>query len=83
MGDIDRTASLTFKELIDKYSALQKCVVTQIQNLASSISKASPGKFLLAQFGMSQVTQIGDSISNLIAQVNATINYAVRNQRAQ
>jgi hypothetical protein len=83
MAELDPKASLSFNELITKYSALQACVVKQIKSLASSLSKASPGKFLLAQFGMSQVTQIGDSISNLIAQVNAVINYSVRQQRGQ
>jgi len=77
------TARLTFTTLIKKYVNLQSDTVKKIQSLASSISSASPGKFLLAQFAMSQVTQIGDSISNLIAQVNTVINKAVQNQRTQ
>jgi hypothetical protein len=38
---------------------------------------------LLIQFSMSQLTQIGESISNMISQVNSVINYAVRNQKGQ
>jgi hypothetical protein len=38
---------------------------------------------LLVQFQMSQVTQIGDSISNLIAQVQSMINNSIRNQKPQ
>lgn len=76
------TISLTFKTLIQQYSKLQSQVLQQIQSLASSISSASPGRFLLVQFGMSQLTQIGESISNMIAQVNSVINYAVRNQKS-
>ena len=73
---------LTFTTLIKKYSCLQSAVLQQIQSLASNLSSASPGKFLLVQFGMSQLTQIGDSISNMISQVNSVINNAVRNQKS-
>ncbi len=74
---------LTFVTLIRKYSALQKQIVSQVRNVASKISSATPGKFLLLQFSMSQVTQVGDSISNLITQVNSMINNSVRNQKTQ
>lgn len=76
-------ATISFATLIKKYAALQSKVVSQVRSLASSISKTSPGKFLLAQFGMSQITQIGESISNLIAQANAAIMGMVRNQKTQ
>jgi hypothetical protein len=58
-------------------------LVVQVKQLASRASLATPGRFLLVQFQMSQVTQIGDSISNLISQVQSMINAAVRNQKAQ
>ncbi|KPK33654.1 MAG: hypothetical protein AMS24_00280 [Chlamydiae bacterium SM23_39] len=74
--------SLTFTTLIKKYSSLQSKVLQQVQSLASTISGATPGKFLLIQFSMSQLTQIGDSISNMISQVNSVINNAVRNQKS-
>lgn len=73
--------SLTFKTLIAKYSKLQAKVVSQVRHVASKLSAATPGKFLLLQFSMSQVTQVGDSISNLISQVNTMINNSVRNQK--
>ncbi len=76
-------ASLSFHTLITKYAALQSQVLQNVRRLASSISNATPGKFLLVQFQMSQVTQIGESISNLISQVNSVINNAVRNQKTQ
>jgi hypothetical protein len=74
-------ATLSFGELISQYVKLQSAVISQVRNVASRISSATPGKFLLLQFAMSQVTQIGDSISNLIAQVNSAINKMVSNQR--
>lgn len=75
--------TLSFTTLVTKYTALQKTIVSQVRKLASSISSATPGKFLLLQFGMSQVTQVGESISNLISQVNSMINNSVRNQKTQ
>lgn len=77
----DPFATLSFKQLVNQYGQLQEKAVKRIQSLASSVSQASPGKFLLAQFYMAQVTQVGDTISNLIAQVNSVISNAIKNQR--
>lgn len=75
-------ANLSFSNLICRYIAVQKSVVDKIRTIASNMSTATPGKFLLLQFEMSQVTQVGDSISNIISQVNSMINNAVRNQKS-
>ena len=75
-------ASIGFQTLISNYAVLQSQVVSMIKTVASSMSSATPGKFLLLQFMMSQVTQVGDSISNLLSQVNSMINNAVRNQKS-
>lgn len=74
-------ASISLNALISAYIKLQSTVISQIKRVSSSISQATPGKFLLLQFSMSQVTQIGDSISNIISQVQSVINNAVRNQK--
>ncbi len=74
-------ATLTFKTLIQRYCQLQSQLVQQIRSVASKISQATPGQFLLLQFQMAQVTQMGESISNLIAQVMAIISKAITNQR--
>jgi hypothetical protein len=76
-------ATLSFGSLINQYKNIQSQLVQQVKALASRASLATPGRFLLVQFQMSQVTQIGDSISNLIAAVQSMINQAVRNQRPQ
>ncbi len=73
-------APLSFITLIKKYQERQSIVISQVRDVASQISAATPGKFLLLQFSMSQVTQIGDSISNLIMQVNSMIKTAISNQ---
>lgn len=75
--------SLSFTKLIAGYKNLQSGLVAQIRVLASQMSSANPGQFILLQFQMSQVTQVGESISNLISQVNSVINNAVRNQKTQ
>jgi hypothetical protein len=76
------SGTITFATLIKNYIALQSKVVSQVRAVASRMSQATPGKFLLLQFSMSQVTQIGDSISNLISQVMSMINNSVRNQKS-
>jgi len=75
-------ATISFSTLIKQYIKLQSTIVSQVRAVASKISAATPGKFLLLQFSMSQVTQIGDSLSNLISQVQSVINNAVRNQKS-
>jgi hypothetical protein len=81
-GDLKGT-TLTLSTLILAYRRLQSALVIRIRSLATNMSSASPGEFLLLQFQMSTVSQIGQSISNLIAQVNSVINNSVRNQRSQ
>jgi len=82
-GDNKYFGTLGFKSLISSYIKLQSQVKKMVANVASKISSATPGKFLLLQFAMSQVTQIGESISNLVAQVNTVISNAIKNQRTQ
>ena len=74
--------TLSFGSLINQYKNIQSSLVQQVKQLASRASLATPGRFLLVQFQMSQVTQIGDSISNLISQVQSMINASVRNQKS-
>jgi hypothetical protein len=81
MADSSNWCTISFSTLINQYKHLQSAVVAQVRAVASSISSATPGKFLLLQFAMSQVTQIGSSISNLIAQVQSVINRMIQNQR--
>jgi len=75
--------TLSFHSLISAYKRLQDNLVKQVRNLASKMSQATPGSFILLQFQMSQVTQMGESISNLISQVNTVISHAIANQKTQ
>lgn len=75
--------TLSFHTLISAYKRLQDSLVKQVRALASKISQANPGSFILLQFEMAQVTQMGQSISNLIQQVNSVISAAIRNQKQQ
>jgi hypothetical protein len=82
-GNMGPAASITFKTLISAYVRAQSALVARVRSLASNFSQATPGKFLLLQFQMSQITQIGESISNLIAQVNSVLMASIRNQKTQ
>ncbi|MBU6383558.1 MAG: hypothetical protein KGQ49_01255 [Verrucomicrobia bacterium] len=75
--------SLSFLSLISAYKAVQDRLVQSVRRLASKMSVATPGSFILLQFQMSQVTQMGESISNLISQVNTVISHAIQNQKTQ
>jgi hypothetical protein len=75
--------TISFTSLIEAYRRIQDKLQSQVRALASKMSTANPGAFILLQFQMSQVTQVGESISNLISQVNSVINMSIRNQKAQ
>ena len=75
--------TITFNTLVKHYMNLQSNVMKMVKKVASKISEATPGRFLLLQFAMSQVTQIGSSISNLLAQVNTVISKSIQNQKVQ
>lgn len=77
-----KLTTLSFSSLISAYKKLQSGLLIQVRALASKLSQANPGQFILLQFQMSQVTQVGESISNLISQVNSVINNSVRNQKS-
>jgi len=76
---LSQWATISFATLINNYCLLQSEVVSQVKSVASRISAATPGKFLLLQFSMSQITQVGESMSNLVASVNSLIGSIVRN----
>lgn len=82
MSQPSRWGSLSFDKLINIYVTKQQSVVALVNEVAKDSSTATPGKFLLLQFAMSQVTQIGDSISNLLSQVNSAISNSIRNQKS-
>ncbi len=75
--------TITFNTLISKYIKMQSAVTSMVRSVASRMSAATPGKFLLLQFAMAQVAQIGESISNLLSQVNTVVSHAIQNQKTQ
>ena len=76
-------ASYSFTKLIAKYNKMQSQVTSMVKKLAESSSSSTPGNFLMVQFHMAQVTQAGESISNMISQLNSMINRAVGNIKSQ
>jgi hypothetical protein len=80
---IDKTfATISLSTLMKAYSGLQSQVMKQVSAAASNISSTQPGQFLLLQFMMSTVSQVGQSISNLLSQVQTMISKAVQNQKS-
>ena len=71
-------SSINFSKLISMYNKLQSQVVSMINKTAQG-SSATPGKFLLIQFQLSQTTQIGDSISNMMSSIAGMVANSIRN----
>ena len=83
MSKLTNFTTLSFSSLISSYKKLQSGLLAQVKALASKLCTANPGQFILLQFQMSQVTQVGETISNMIGQVNSIINKAVQNQQSR
>ena len=75
--------TITFNTLIKNYIKMQSQVLSLVRKVSSHSSTATPGKFLMLQFQMSNVTQVGSSISNLLSQVNTVISKTISNQKTQ
>jgi hypothetical protein len=75
--------TLSFHSLISAYRRLQDSLVKKVKALASKGCTATPGAFILLQFEMANVTQMGESLSNLIHQVTTIISNAIANQKTQ
>ncbi len=75
--------TITFNTLIKNYIKMQSQVLSLVRKVSSHSSQATPGKFLMLQFQMSNVAQVGSSISNLLAQVNTVISKTISNQKTQ
>lgn len=73
------TKEVTFNELIARYNTIQAALVEKVKALGSNMDSTNPGAFILIQFEMAQVTQVGESISNLVSQLNGCISATIRN----
>lgn len=78
-----KSLDLSFSDLICRYKSMQSRLVAQVKKLASNFCTVNAGSFILLQFEMAQVTQVGESISNLVGQVNKVISNAISNQKVQ
>lgn len=76
-------AAIGFTELMKKYIERQKHVVSMMGSLGGTSSQIQPGKFIMLQFAMSQVAQIGQSVSNVVSTITSVVSNAVRNLKTQ
>ena len=74
---------LSFSDLISVYNIAQSKLVEKVKGLSKDQDNARPGDFILLQFQMSKVAQVGDTIANLIAQVQSMIMTSIRSQKSQ
>jgi len=75
-------SKLSLQQLLSSYNKINAHLTSQLSQVAANVSTVSPGQFLLLQMQTSQLAQIGESISNIIAQANAIIKNTIQNQRA-
>ena len=81
-GNINpKSLDVSFQTLIKNYANIQTALVSQVRAMGS-LSHASPAQFIMLQFKMANVTQIGESISNLIGQLNKVCANAVSQQQS-
>jgi len=75
--------SISFTKMMDLYITMQEKAVKLMQSLAGKACIIAPGKFIFLQFAMSQVAQVGQSVSNVVSTITTVISNAVRNVKVQ
>lgn len=70
---------INFNDMIKKYTNAQAQVASLVNSLAKHMTQVSPGQFLLLQFQMGNLTQIGDGISNMMSSINGIAKNAISN----
>lgn len=73
----------SFTNMMQGYITMQNKVVEMMKSIGSSASQIQPGKFIYLQFAMSQVAQVGQSVSNVVSTMTSVISNAVRNLKTQ
>lgn len=76
-------SKIGFTSMMQQYKAMQSKVVGMMKSLGGSASEIQPGKFIFLQFAMSQVAQVGQSVSNVVSTLTSVISNAVRNLKTQ
>ena len=76
-------AKIGFTSMMAQYKKMQQNVVNMMKSLGASASEIQPGKFIYLQFAMSQVAQVGQSVSNVVSTLTSVISNAVRNLKTQ
>lgn len=84
MGDTDIGGSAqNLGDLLKIYNGLNGDLQTSLKQITSQASsQTNPGQFLQLQMQTSSLAQVGESISNIIANANSVIKNAVQSQRA-
>jgi hypothetical protein len=70
-----------FNQIIAKYNEAQGKVARLVNSLSQHMTSVNPGSFMLLQFQMGNLTQIGDSISNVISSMNGIAKNSISNMR--
>ncbi|OGN63055.1 MAG: hypothetical protein A3F09_01525 [Chlamydiae bacterium RIFCSPHIGHO2_12_FULL_49_11] len=82
MGTFD-TPDIKAKQLICLYNTMQKKLTSKVASLTAKGTAMTPGDFLLIQMQMAKVAQVGESLSNMLAQLSTVVQNAIRNQKTQ
>lgn len=72
---------IVFKTMIDNYTKAQGKVARLVASLSKNSSNIAPGQFLMLQFMMGNLSQIGDSISNVVSSLNSIAKNSITNMR--
>ena len=79
-GSIDWN-KLSFNTMLTNYTNAQQKVKQLLMSLSKKMSTLSPGEFLLLQMQTGNLSQIGDSLSNVISSMNGICKNAISNMR--
>jgi F0F1-type ATP synthase membrane subunit b/b' len=77
-------SNINLNDLLQSYDKLNDALKTNLENISKNTDQnnTNPGQFLQLQMQTSSLAQVGESISNIIANANSVIKNTVQSQRA-
>ncbi len=78
MSEHISTAS-AFNTMFKNFMTMNDMLYSGMASMTAHFSSMNPGKFLVLQFAMGQVTQVGEAISNMLSQTQSINSNSIRN----
>lgn len=75
----EMTTSGAFFDMISSFGVMQDSILSAMTYMSAHYSSMNPADFMMMQFLMGELSQIGEAISNMLATINQINQNSIRN----